>query len=75
MEDIVLIKWIDSKGVTSGWEFKYELEEQKPVVIKSVGFVRVKNKDYIEIYQNNSDGQICGRMTIPKKCILNIRKL
>ncbi|KKL65103.1 hypothetical protein LCGC14_2158290, partial [marine sediment metagenome] len=36
---VVRIVWFDSKGVTSEWEFKDEMEPMLPVVISSVGYL------------------------------------
>ncbi len=74
MNKIVIIKWLDSHGVSSEWEFKDELKPQEPIVITSVGFIEKEDKKSITIYQNDSGRQVVGRMTIPKICILK-RKL
>lgn len=75
MNKIILIKWIDSQGVSSDWEFKDEMKPQKPCIITSIGFIEAETPEYITIYQNDSDNQVVGRMTIPKACILKTKKV
>jgi hypothetical protein len=66
---IVEVIWNDSKGVTSGWEPKDELEQLKPVHINSVGYLLEDREDYVTILQSDSADEVVGRMTIPKGCI------
>ena len=75
MHKIILIKWLDTHGVSSDWEFKDEMKPQKPCVITSIGFIEAETPEYITIYQNDSDTQVVGRMTIPKACILKSKKI
>ena len=79
--EIVEIEWIDSKGVTSDWEFIDELPSLEPVLIRSVGYLWESNDDYTTLVQNismvdkKSSRQICGRITIPAVCIKSIKSL
>lgn len=68
---IVEVIWDDSRGVTSGWEFKDEMEPLYPVTVRSVGFLEEENGEYITIVQSDSKNEVLGRMTIPKGCIHN----
>ena len=69
---VVRIVWFDSKGVTSEWEFKDEMEPMLPVVISSVGYLYSDHEKYKTIVQSKGDDQVVGRMTIPMGCIEKI---
>lgn len=71
----VEITWLDSHGITSSWEYWDGLEELKPCVIISIGYLIKDRKDYKTIAQSVSDSQVLGRMTIPVGCIKKIRRL
>ena len=71
----VEITWLDSKGVTSLWEYWDEIEQLKPCIITSVGYLIEDRKDYKTIAQSVSDELVLGRMTIPVGCIKKIRRL
>lgn len=72
---IVEITWLDSKGVTSSWEYLDEVEPLEPVVITSVGYLLQNSKKYKTIAQSVSKHQVVGRMTIPTVTIQKIRKI
>ena len=71
----VIIKWLDSHGITPEWEFRDEIKELQPCSCVSIGFVEVEHKNYITIYQSGADKQVLGRMTIPKCSIISIEKV
>ena len=73
-EEIVLIEWVDSKGV-NGWEYLDEIEPMPPCICYSVGFIIDDNKDYKTLALGLSETQVLGRTTIPSCCIRNIKKL
>ena len=66
---IVKIVWMDSRGVTSRWEFIDEVDALKPCEITSVGFLLEDNAEYKTIVQSISSDQLIGRMSIPTCCI------
>lgn len=70
----VEITWLDSHGITSSWEYWDDLEDLKPCVIISIGYLLKDGKDYKTIAQSVSDSQVLGRMTIPVGCIKKIRR-
>lgn len=72
---MVEIKWLDSKGVTSDWEFKDEVKQMPPCNVTSVGFMYDDNGEYITLLQSETEEQILGRLTIPKVCIVSIKQL
>ncbi len=73
-KDIVLIEWVDSKGMER-WEYLDGLEPMPPCVCYSVGFLIEDNKDYKTIALGLSDTQVLGRTTIPTGCIKDLKKL
>ena len=68
----VEITWVDSKGVTSSWEFKEDIEQLAPSKITSIGYLL---EDYKTIVHSMSEEQLLGRMTIPTGCILKMQNL
>lgn len=73
-KDIVLIEWVDSKGMER-WEYLDEIESMPPCTCYSVGFMIEDNSDYKTIALGLTDTQVLGRMTIPIGSIKTIRKL
>ena len=72
---LVLIEWLDSKGVIGEWEFTDSLNPLIPCKCVSVGFLIDNNKNYKTIVQTKSDEQVVGRMTIPTCSIKKIRRI
>ena len=70
---LVLIEWLDSKGIVNEWEYTDEIKPLKPVNCISVGFLIDDNKEYKTIVQSIGDSQILGRMTIPSCSITKIK--
>ncbi len=74
MREIVLIEWMDSKGVNR-WEYLDEIDTMPPCASYSVGFLIENNKDYKTIAIGLTETQVLGRTTIPSGCIKSVRKL
>jgi len=47
----VEITWLDSKGITSSWEYKDEIEPLKPIAITSIGYLLEDANEYKPIAQ------------------------
>ena len=73
-KDIVLIEWVDSKGITN-WEDLEGLEPMPPCICYSVGFLMDDHEDYKTIVLTTSESQILGRLTIPSGCIRSVKSL
>lgn len=73
-KDIVLIEWLDSKGMER-WEYLDEIEPIPPATCYSVGFLIENTPDYKTIALGLSDTQVLGRTTIPAGCIKSIKRL
>ncbi len=49
---LVLIEWLDSKGITNQGEYLDEIEAMKPCKCLSVGFLIEETKEYKTIAQS-----------------------
>lgn len=79
-KQIVKIEWVDSKGITDKWEYLSDIENMKPNVCTSVGYLLNDTEEYKEICQSISNGspdnvQIIGRISIPTCSVRRIKKL
>ena len=72
---LVLIEWLDSKGVTEKWEFLNDIEPLKPSRCTSIGFLLDDAREYKTIVQSISNNQVLGRMTIPSCSIKKTRAI
>lgn len=72
---LVSIEWMDSKGVTQGWERLDEIKPLLPCKCKSVGFLIDDKEDYKTLVQTISKDWALGRITIPSCSILKIEKI
>jgi len=73
-KDIILIEWVDSKGMER-WEYLDEIEPLPPCICYAVGFIIEDNKDYKTLALGLSEAQVLGRVTIPIGSIKHIKKL
>lgn len=71
----VLVEWLDSKGVTAGWDFKDDLPPIKPVLCRTVGFLLESRPGFRVLAMTDSAEQVLGRMCIPAGCIKRIKRL
>jgi len=72
---LILIEWLDSKGITSQWEYLNEIKSLKPSRCFSTGFLIEETNHYKTIAQGFSASQVIGRMTIPKCAIQRITEI
>ena len=63
---MVSVKWLDSNGVTSDWEFKDEAQPMPPCSVTSVGFVYDDNDEFVTLLQSETKKQILGRLQYQK---------
>jgi len=75
LHKLIYIKWLDSKGLTSEWEFWDEIEPLKPTVCISVGFLIDNNNQYKTLATTISKNQVFGRITIPACSIIKVKEL
>ncbi|MBU4124136.1 MAG: hypothetical protein KKI14_01580 [Nanoarchaeota archaeon] len=55
---LISIKWLDSKGLTSGWEYWDEIEPLKPSICLTVGFLIDDNSKYKTLAMTISKGRL-----------------
>ena len=78
---LVLIKWLDSFGCSSNWQPLGQIEDIKPMICLSVGWIDYQNDCCVVVVPHRSEDhngipqQGCGDMTIPRQAILNITPL
>ena len=72
---LAMIKWIDSKGITSEWEHWDEIEPLKPSICISSGFLIDDNSEYKTLAMTIRKGQVFGRITIPACSIVKVKEL
>jgi hypothetical protein len=72
---IVIINWLDSKGITNQWEYIEDIEPLKPCICESIGFLIEETEEYKTIAQSINESQILGRTTIPCCSIKNVEYL
>jgi len=78
-KSIVLVEWIDSKGVTSEWEFLEDLKPQTLAKCVSIGLLLEKNEEKVVLASHISDcgenNQVTGIMVIPMSSVLSLINL
>ena len=57
---LLLIEWLDSKGITSTWEYRDEIEPLIPSICISAGFLIEETEQYKTIAQSISETQVLG---------------
>ena len=75
---LVLVDWIDSRGVGTDWEFFTDplTTKPKPCYIKSVGWLAHEDDECVVVIPHVADDkQGCGDMTIPKIAIKRMSDL
>tara|TARA_R110000851_G_scaffold173130_3_gene319452 strand:- start:5048 stop:5293 length:246 start_codon:yes stop_codon:yes gene_type:complete len=69
---IEYIKWLDARGVSTGWEFKEDATMNLSEII-SVGHVIEETDTKVVVcpnMDNTEEPQVCGIMAIPKVNII-----
>jgi len=72
---LVIIHWMDSKGITSEWEFLDDLKAYVPAECTSVGYLLEDAPEYKTIVQSLGGSQVMGRLSIPAACIQEIKEV
>jgi len=72
---LVLIEWMDSKGITNQWEYLDEIESLEPDRCLSAGFLIEDADDYKTIAQSVGRTQVIGRTSIPCCSIQSIKEV
>ena len=72
---LVLIDWVDSVGDGTRWRELDDIKKDKPVKIRSVGWILAETKESMTIVAHLSDSHGQGEMTIPSEAIKKITVL
>jgi hypothetical protein len=72
---LILIEWLDSKGITNQWEYLNEIQSMKPSRCFSIGFLIEETDQYKTIAQGLNASQVIGRMSIPRCAIQRITEI
>ena len=78
--EIVMVEWLDSRGVSTEWESVKHIKDDKPSICHatSVGFVVHKDEKIICIaghMADPEDPQYTGIMTIPMCSVIKIHSV
>lgn len=72
----VLVEWIDAHGVYAEWSDPKEDKDDKPAVIKTVGWLMPKQKkDHIVVVLNLGDDYVADGIAIPKSLVQSVTRL
>ena len=70
------VTWVDSASrVGGGWHTHENIEDLRPIVVKTAGFVVHETKDFITIASQVTEFAVSGEVCIPKFAILREKKL
>jgi len=72
--DLVLLRWVDTRGSPRGW-VPLDEAEIEPVVIESVGWVARVTPDYLCLAPHVGSGTVMGYVTVPVVCFLKLQVL
>jgi len=73
--NIVLVEWVDARGISDEWEPRDDPEPMLPVECCSVGFLEEDKPGYVTVAQSVGGELVLGRMTIPRCAIRRVRRL
>ena len=74
---MVRVTWMDITCWNYGWQSIEDLEKLEPAINESLGFMLVKNKNYVKLAASYSqlDGDMIQPIVIPTGCILMIEQI
>lgn len=73
----VLVRWLDSRQASGGWEYRSELQPRSVVEAASLGWVVGLTDDHILLAQSVADAdfdescQVAGIKLIPLCCVID----
>ena len=75
--DLVVVDWVDSRGVSASWTLLDDCREDGICSMQSVGWVGHITDDLIMICPHVGDDpkQVCGEMHIPMVAVKNIERI
>lgn len=77
---LVQVRWQDSRGTTSNWEYLRDYQRNTFCEVVTVGYLIKHGKKTTRIAQSfadigDKDMQVTGIMVIPTSCIISIDQL
>ena len=77
---LVLVEWIDSRGVGSRWATLKDIADDEICSMRSVGWVLKDDDKQLCVgphmgVEDDGDHQVCGEMHIPKVCVTRVVEL
>jgi len=73
--DPVMIKWRDSQALEGVWVDEINIDSKPDCIITSVGVFIEKSKKWVIICLGNHDGAVIRPFFIPRKAIVEMKKL
>jgi hypothetical protein len=74
INDMVKVDWVDSNS-RHGWE-QEDIYENSVAPCRTVGILKENHRNFVAIAQSDSSlGSKMNNITIPRGCIVRIRKL
>ena len=71
----VEVEWLDSAGMAE-WGGEDEYQKQRPLIIKSVGYLLNKGSGHVTLVQNvDENRKMNGSMSIPRSVVRKITVL
>lgn len=76
MTPIVMVTWHDAAGI-QGWRDADEAAHYNPYIVKSVGYLILKNKDVVILGMSETEDrdQFADRLVVPRGMVKSIKKL
>lgn len=74
---MILIEWQDSYSMDY-WQSKNNAiaNSKEPMTCRTIGFILDEGDDSVTVCHTvNEEDQVCGVIQIPKKCIVNKKRL
>lgn len=74
---LVLVEWVDSRGVSQGWEELDDMKKREFCVVRSAGWLFQNTDEFIQIvpHMGTNPDQGCGDMVIPRSAVLSVTDL
>lgn len=74
---LVYVEWLDAYTQAAGWKNIKKLRKQKPVLVRSVGYLVKDDPDFIIVAGTyvEEDGDCDGDVTIPRGMIKMVKDI
>ncbi|HYC64623.1 MAG TPA: hypothetical protein VEC14_07835 [Reyranellaceae bacterium] len=72
---LVLVRWLDAVSDDSGWKPLAKLRQQKPPLVRSVGWIVKQERGYLTLAASLVGDDADGDVTIPVGMIRSVEQL